>query len=177
MPHGTGKSGKGSGFNGSGTVVEKTGTTEKRHVIDFNEARAQKLEEKRRKTERIFFQHLLSVYTVMENGRQMAAIEIIDISEDGVAFQVPFKAEKQWPASSGDIPLRLYFSQDTYLEVIARVVNSRPSIENGNRYTRYGCQVDQTTSSYPAYQQFVRFMKMYSEQAHKDMGDISVFYL
>ena len=170
MPHGTGRSGNG---NGGDNVT----TTKDRQVIDFNEVRAQKLEEKRRKTERIFFKHLLSVYTVMAGGKQMAAIEIIDISEEGIAFQVPFNSDKPWPTSVEEIPLRLYFSQDTYLEVIAKIVNSRPSIENGARFTRYGCQVDQATSSYPAYQQFVKFMKMYSEQAHKDMGDISVFYL
>ena len=56
-------------------------------------------------------------------------------------------------------------------------MNSRPSIENGARYTRFGCQMDAATASYPAYQQFVKFMKLYSEHAHKDMGDISVFYL
>lgn len=168
MPQGTGKPGSNSASGG---------TTE-RQVIDFNQMRAQKLDEKRRKNERIFFKHLLSVYTVMAGGKQMAAIEICDISEDGIAFQVPFNSEKPWPVSADtEIPLRLYFSQDTYLEVITKIVNSRPSIENGTRYTRYGCQVDQSTTSYPAYQQFVKFMKLYSEQAHKDMGDISVFYL
>jgi hypothetical protein len=163
MPQGTGKSGNGIGGE--------------RQVIDFNEMRAQKLEEKRRKTERIFFKHLLSVYTVVGNGKQMAPIEIIDISEEGLAFQVPFNPDKPWPTQTTEIPLRLYFSQDTFLEVIAKVANSRPSIENGARFTRFGCQVDQATKSYPAYQQFVKFMKLYSEHAHKDMGDISVFYL
>ncbi len=164
MPQGPGKPGN-------------TSDTTERQVIDFNQMRAQKLEEKRRKTERIFFKHLLSVYTVIGNSRQMAAIDVIDISEDGIAFQVPFNSEKPWPATSSDIPMRLYFSQDTYLEVLATVVNSRPSIEHGVRYTRYGCQIDQTTSSYPAYQQFVKFMKLYAEQSHKDIGDTSVFFL
>ena len=159
MPQGTGKSGN------------------ERQVIDFNQMRAQKLEEKRRKTERIFFKHLLSVYTVMGDSKKMAPIEIIDISEEGVAFQVPFNPDKPWPTQANEIPLRLYFSQDTYLEVIAKVVNSRPSIENGARFTRFGCQIDMATASYPAYQQFVKFMKLYSEHSHKDMGDISVFYL
>jgi hypothetical protein len=163
MPQGTGRPGGGN-------------TTE-RQIIDFNEVRAQKLEEKRRKTERIFFKHLLSVYSVVGDGRKMAAIDIIDISEDGCSFQVPFNAERVWPNTADEIPLRLYFSQDTYLEIVAKIVNARPSIENGARYTRYGCQVDKTMSSYTAYQQFVKFMKLYSEHAHKDLGDVSVFYL
>ena len=157
---------------GSGTGG---GNTEKQ-VVDFNEARAQKLEEKRRKTERIFFKNLLSVYTVM-SGSAMCPIEVIDVSEQGCSFQVPFNPDKPWPTSMDEIPIRLYFSQDTYLEVLTKIENSRPCIENGSRYTRYGCSIDQTMTAYPAYQGFVRFLKQYSEHAHKDMGDVTVFYL
>jgi hypothetical protein len=164
MTQGPGKSGSGNNTN-------------EHHVIDFNEARAQKLEEKRRKNERIFFKNLLSVYSVMSDNKSMFPIELIDVSEDGVAFQIPFNADKPWPNSTEEIPVRLYFSQDTYLEVIAKIANARPSIENGARYTRYGCTVDKTTSTYAAFLQFVKFLKMYAEHSHKDMGDISVFYL
>ena len=145
-------------------------------VVDFTEARAQKMDEKRRKTERIFFRHLLGVYCVTGSD-QMRPIELVEVSEEGCSFQTPFDAKNPWPNDSTDIPLRLYFSQDTYIPVVVKVQNSRPSIENGARYTRYGCMVDKSMSSYPAYQQFVKFLKLYSEHAHKDMGDVSVFYL
>lgn len=153
--------------NGDGSVQQ---------VVDFNEARAQKMDEKRRKTERIFFQHLLGVYSVTGNS-QMRPIELIEVSEDGCSFQVPFDSAKPWPNDSKEIPLRLYFSQDTYLSIAVKIENSRPAIDNGARYMRYGCSLDKTISSYPAYQQFVRFLKLYSEHAHRDMGDVSVFYL
>lgn len=146
------------------------------HVVDFTQAREQKLEEKRRKTERIFFTHLLGVYTVTGDKR-MLPIEVIDLSEDGVAFQVPFDAKHPWPSELVEFPLRLYFSQETYLEIRVRIQNSRPSIDKNQRFTRYGCAVDTETKSYPAYAQFVRFMKLYAEHAHKDLGDVSVFYL
>ena len=145
-------------------------------VIDFSEVRAQKLEEKRRSTERIFFKHLLSVYSVVGNAG-MCPIEFIDLSEDGCSFQIPYDAQNPWPKDANDIPLRIYFSQDTYLEIRVKIQNSRPSIENNRRYVRFGCSVDKTTQSFGAYQQFVRFLKAYSEQAHKDRGDVSVFYL
>ena len=150
--------------------------TENNQVVDFSEIRAQKLEEKRRTTERIFFKHLLSVYSVI-GLTKMCALEFIDVSEEGCSFQIPYDAENPWPKDSGDLPLRIYFSQDTYLEIRVRIVNSRPSIENNRRYVRFGCAVDQNTQSFAAYQQFVKFLKMYSEHAHKDMGDVSVFYL
>lgn len=145
-------------------------------VVDFSQARAQKMDEKRRKTERIFFKHLLSVYTVIGNSK-MVPIEIVDVSEEGCAFQVPYNAENPWPKETTDIPLRLYFSQDTYLEIHVKVQNSRPAIEESGRYVRYGCAVDKSTASYLAYQQFVKFLEMYAENAHKDLGDVTVFYL
>lgn len=146
-------------------------------VVDFQQVREQRLEEKRRKAERIFFKSLLSVYCIV-GQHKMRPIELIDVSEDGCSFQVPFDARDPWPGSEQEeLPIRMYFSQDTYIPLHLRIVNRKHSIENGQRYFRFGCQVDRDTSSYAAYEQFVRFLKLYSEAAHKDMGDVTVFYL
>ena len=145
-------------------------------MIDFNEVRAQRMEEKRRNTERILFRHLLSVYSVVGDS-SMCPIDLIDVSEEGCSFQIPFNPSKPWPADMSEIPLRLYFSQDTFLEVRVLIQNSRPSIENGTRYTRFGCTVDKSVQSFKAYQQFVKFLKAYSELSQKDTGNITVFYL
>jgi hypothetical protein len=153
---------------------DKTGKIQQ--VVDFSEKRAQKIDEKRRKTERIFFTNLLSVYCVMGES-QMRPIELIDVSEEGCSFQVPFDSDNPWPKDMSELPIRLYFSQDTYCPLVLTIQNSRPCIDNGVRYVRFGCAIDQTLSSYPVYQQFVRFLKLYSEHAHKDKGDVSVFYL
>jgi len=150
--------------------------TEDQQVIDFTEVREKKISEKRRKTERIFFKHLLSVYCVTGNT-EMRPIELIEVSEDGCSFQVPFDPNNPWPTTTDELPLRFYFSQDTYVLVRLKIQNSRSCIDSGKRYVRYGCSIDKNISSYPVYQQFVKFLKLYSEQAHKDMGDISVFYL
>lgn len=146
-------------------------------VVDFSEVREQRLDEKRRKTERIFFKQMLGVYCVTSSASKMKPIEVIDVSENGCSFQVPFDSADANPIDTDDLPIRLYFSQDTYIEVRLKVQNSRPCIDNGARYVRYGCLIDETLSSYPAYQGFVRFLKLYSEHAHKDKGDVSVFYL
>jgi hypothetical protein len=148
-------------------------------VIDFNQARTQKLEEKRRKTERIFFKQILGVYCVVEHqgSSELKSLEPVDISEDGFSFQIPFHKQADWPDTNSEFTVRLYFTKDTYLPVVMKVVNSKPTIEDGIRYTRYGCQVDQSISSYPVYQQFVKFLRGYSEHAHQDKGDITLFYL
>jgi hypothetical protein len=116
------------------------------------------------------------VYSVVADSA-MCPIELIEVSEDGLSFQIPYDADRPWPKDLKDIPIRLYFSQDTYLEIIASIENSSPSIENHARYVRFGCAVDRERSWYPAYQQFVRFLHAYSEHAHKDKGDVSIFYL
>lgn len=147
-----------------------------KHVVDFVEARAQRMDEKRRKTERIFFQKLLSVYTVT-GDTQMRPIELIEISEGGCSFQVPFDANNPWPNTTTDLSIRLYFSQDTYLPLHLKIANSKPCIDNGSRYVRFGCSVEKGSTSYAAFEQFVKFLRLYSEHAHKDMGNMSVFYI
>ncbi len=156
-------------------MSHRTPSTENQ-VVDFMEVRAQKLDEKRRKNERIFFKQMLGVYCVAGN-EQLRALEICDVSESGCAFQIPYTGVNPWPNADAELSLRLYFSQDTYLPVQVRVQHSRSHIDNGTRYLRFGCTVDQSSSSYEAYQQFVRFLKLYSEHAHKDMGDVTLFYL
>jgi len=148
-------------------------------VVDFTEIRAQRLEEKRRKTERILFNQMLGVYCVVgdPSDNRIKAIEMIDISEDGLAFQVPVDPKRPWPSNDKELTLRLYFSQDTYLPVRVRIQNARALIDQGVRYQRFGCAIDTTVSSFSAFTQFVRFLKLYAEHAHKDQGDASVFYL
>lgn len=150
--------------------------TKNEQVIDFNEARNQKLEEKRRKTERVFFKQLLGMYTVVD-GEQMRAIDIVDISDEGLSFQVPFNPEKPWPKNLEHFQIRMYMNQDMYLPISLQIQNSRPCIENGVRYIRYGCKVDQSLQSYQAYRSFVQFLKSYAEHAHQDKGDVTLFYL
>lgn len=148
----------------------------KEQIVDFGEARKKKLEEKRRKTERIFFRHILGVYSVVENEK-LRSIEIVDMSDDGLAFQVPFDPVDPWPKDADHVQLRLYFSQDTYLPISVNVKNSRPSINDGVRYVQYGCEVDSKTQSYEAFKQFVQFLRLYSEHSHKDNGDMTLFYV
>ena len=92
----------------------------------------QKLEEKRRKTERVFFKQMLGIFCVTGND-EMKAIEIVDVSEDGLSFRVPFDdAERSWGGEENQaLPIRLYFSQDTYLPLHLTIQHARPNIEEG----------------------------------------------
>lgn len=154
-------------------------TSEKSQIIDFTQIREQRLEEKRRHNERVFFKQLLGIYSVVTQGsgtETMKKIDIMDVSEEGLSFQVPFNPDEAWPAETKNLTIRLYFSQDTYLPLHLKIQNSRAGIDRGVRVTRYGCIVDPTTTTYETYRQFVRFLKMYSEHSHGDRGDVTVFY-
>ena len=66
--------------------------TDESQVIDFSEARAQRMDEKRRKTERIFFKHLMGIYCVSEST-ELKQVEVMDVSEEGLSFQIPFSSK------------------------------------------------------------------------------------
>lgn len=144
-------------------------------IVDFEAVRNKKLTEKRRKNERIFFHRMMTVYA-QENNGSLREIQIVDVSEDGMSFQIPYDANDIWPQNLDEIAVRLYYSNDTYLPLVIRVQNSRPMIDEGMRYVRFGCSVDQTTTSFQVFLQFVRFLKLYSEAAHKDTGRSTFFY-
>lgn len=145
-------------------------------IIDFKSAQHDKLEEKRRKNQRIIFRNMMGVFALTGDDK-LKSIELIDLSDTGVSFRVPFNAEKPWPTDSSDLTIRLYFTQDTYIPLRVKVQNSKSMIEEGIRYTRYGCSVDQKMASYATYQKFVEFMKAYSTESYQDQGGVQVFYI
>jgi hypothetical protein len=144
-------------------------------VIDIQQVREKRTREKKRRAERIFFKNLLSVYSVTDS-QKLIPIELIEVSEDGCSFQVEHQSENPWPKQSDEIPIRFYFSSDTYLEVAVKIANSSPSIDQSVRMVRFGCLIDQSLRSYPAYQQFVRFLRMYAEHSCQEVGSQSGFY-
>lgn len=157
-------------------MSERNTNTPDHQVIDLNEVRTQRLEDKRRKTERVFMNQFLGVYC-MTGSNSMHQIEIVDVSDEGLGFQVPYNAEKASPIVDKEFPIRLYFNQESFLQVHVTVQNQRTAIQNGTRYTRYGCAVDPTTSTFEAYQAFVKFLQIYGAVSQKDKGDVNVFFV
>lgn len=142
-------------------------------VVSLDQFRNRKQEEKKRKTERLFFHHLVGIYSVV-NPNKMVPIDIIDISEEGLAVQVPYDSQHSWPKESSNIPIRLYFSADSFMEVVVDVKNSRPTIENGSKYVRYGCAVQTEHRSFEAWKKFVDFLRVYADVSEKDSGNIGM---
>ncbi len=158
-----------------GNAKDDTDGVQNDQVIDFKKVREKRIQEKQRNAERIFFKNLLSVYSIMENTK-LIPIDLIEVSEEGCSFQIPYSLQNQWPKKMDEIPIRLYFSADTYFEINVKIQNSSPSIDGASRLVRFGCLIDKTRSSYPTYQHFVRFLKLYAEHSHRDNGNLTVLY-
>ena len=151
-------------------MKDSTDTTE---VINLDLFRSRKQEEKQRKTERIFFHNLVGVYAVVQPGK-MVPVDLIDVSQEGLAIQVPYQSDKVWPTNTNDVPIRLYFSSDSFMEINVDVKNTRATIDGGVRYLRYGCAVNSTHRAYEAWAKFVGFLHSFSEVSEKDTGNISM---
>ena len=142
-------------------------------IISLDQFRNRKQEEKKRKTERIFFDHLVGVYAVVNPGK-MVQVDLTDVSEEGLGIQVPYQSERIWPTQMNDIGLRLYFSAENFMEIQVDIKNTRPVIDGGSRYLRYGCAVKADQKSFSAWSKFISFLKAFSEVSERDSGNIGV---
>lgn len=145
-------------------------------VISFTKVREAKIEEKRRKYERILFKHILGVYCVAE-GVGLKAVELVDVSPEGMSFQLPINSKNLDVLETGrEIVFRFYFSQDTFLPVVVKIQNERQCIEDGQKFVRFGCAVDSTSQSYETYKLFVTFLSKYAATSQQDKGDLKLFF-
>lgn len=150
---------------------------QKSNIVDLGAVREYKAEERRRLYERIIFKQMLGVYSVVEeNG--LKAIDLVDVSEDGLSFQLPYDSKFNAKFEVGqNLAFRFYFSQESYLPILVRLQNVRDTIENGQRFKRYGCAVDTQIRAYAAYKTFVEFLKSYGEFCQSDRGSTKLFFV
>lgn len=124
----------------------------------------------------MLFRNILGVYCVAE-GTGLKAVELVDVSEAGLSFQLPQDSKNLKNIGVGsDFSFRFYFSQDSYLAILVKIQNQRPCIEDGQRFIRFGCAVDTTSRSYEAYRLFVAFLAKYAETSQQDKGDLKFVF-
>lgn len=143
-------------------------------VVNLNSVRQELIEEKRRQYERVVFRSNFGVYTYEENTG-LTAIEVLDISEGGMQFQVSEKSSLQ--LKQGDtMPVRFYFATDHFISIDVKVARSFTALEDGRAVRRYGCLMDKSMASYAAIYHFVQFITKCAEHGHKDDQHLKVFY-
>ena len=143
-------------------------------VVNLTSVRQEKIEEKRRDYERVVFKSSFGVYTVLDQ-RGLHAIEILDISEGGMQFQVPEHCALKLVVGE-IIPVRFYFATDHYINIDVKIARSISTIEEGNPVHRYGGIIDKGMASYSAIYHFVQFITKCAEHGHKDETQLKVFF-
>jgi hypothetical protein len=145
-------------------------------VISLDAAREAKIEERRRKYQRVLFKNILGVYCVAE-GKGLKAVELVDVSADGLSFQLPLESKNLESLAVGSsFSFRFYFSQDTFIPIEVRIQNQRACIEEGNKYIRFGCTLNTESKTYEAYKYFVLFLTKYAETSTVDKGDMKFLF-
>lgn len=148
-------------------------------VFDFSEKRKQSIEQKRRSFERVVFQEFLGVYTVVDDSGSNYPIKLVDISRDGLQFQIPFslKAKNQFKQQS-EWTIKLFFTKGTYVPAVVTVRHASEYVdEQGDAWLRLGCEFDKTLPSFKAVSSFVEFIYQYAEFSVLDKGESKVYFL
>jgi hypothetical protein len=146
-------------------------------LIDFVEKRKAVVENKRRNLERIVFNNMLGVYTVLDQEGILYPITLVDISYEGCLFSTPWNGKKSSIMSSDtELVLRMYFTKHSYVPVVVKIKYGREFIgKNGESQIHYGCEFDKTMASFVAMESFIEFMYRFAEYAAVDRGDTKAF--
>lgn len=149
------------------------------NILDFVNKRKQTIEEKRRAFERLMFQNLLGVYSVIDQDGIIYPVSLIDISHSGCLFQVPWTPGRDQAIENGsELDLRIYFTKKSYIPAIVNIRYHQEYVDKSGRvYMRYGCEFDQSISSFEALKHFIMFLYKFAEHSVIDQGDIKHFFL
>ncbi len=149
------------------------------NVINFNKKRDEVVEKKRRNFERILFKDLMGCYTVVDKNDTLYSVELVDISEEGCLFQVPFTKNSIKKFKQGKkLPFRFYFTDKSYLPIVVEIRHGTEFTgPDGQKYMRYGCQFDQETHSYEVLDSFIKFIYKFAEYSSIDQGNTKINFL
>jgi hypothetical protein len=148
-------------------------------VLDFIGKRKENIEVKRRSFERILFQNFLGAYTVIDKEGTVYPVTLVDISQEGCLFQVPWnvKADEKF-AEKTEITMRMYFTKQSYIPVIVNVKYGNEFIgKDGQTYMHYGCEFDTSMPSFKAMESFISFMYDFAEHSAFDRNTEKSFFL
>lgn len=148
-------------------------------VVDFNAKRKQSIEQKRRTFERVVFQEFLGVYSVVDDQGTGYPIKLVDISEEGCQFQLPFSLKAKNKFKSGtEVTLKLYFTKTTYLPAVVTVRHGSEYVDrDGEAWLRLGGVFDTSLPSYQALSSFIHFIYQYAEFSCADKGESKTYFL
>ena len=148
-------------------------------ILDFNCKKKDKVEKKRRGFERLLFQNFLGIYSVVRRGEVIYPVDLVDVSPQGCLFQIPSQRAKEDRFEvGGELTLRVYFTEFSYLTVVVHIRHSRKHLsQDGVYYQQYGCEFDQSLSSFQAMSSFIDFLYQFAQYSSVDRGDKKVSFV
>lgn len=142
-------------------------------IIDLDNYRKNKHEERRREYERVLFNRILGVYSFAEKTG-LGHVEVLDISYSGIRFR---EERPENPLKvGGKVALRFYFTPSSYLRLVVEIKRVTPFDEEGREGLEYGCQLDKATKSYEVIHQLISFMYKYAETACQDNNPPMIWF-
>jgi hypothetical protein len=133
--------------------------------VDIEKMKLDLSSKERRLVKRTILQEFVGAFAVVPKIG-LLPIQIHDISEGGVSFDVP--AQHGRFQSSEIVPIRVYLGHASYFS-FSVVVNNARSLEN-ERCHRHGAYI-QSAENEEALYHFIRFVESVSQSLHKDTGD------
>ncbi len=142
-------------------------------IVNLEDYRKNKSEERRREYERVLFNRILGVYSFAEKIG-LNHVEVVDISYSGIKFK---EDRPEHPLKTGQkIALRFYFTPSSYLRLVVDVKRVTPFKEEDREGLEYGCELDKNTKSYDVIKQLIAFMYKYAEVACEDQNPPMIWF-
>ncbi len=149
------------------------------NIVNLDKKRQEKIENKKRQFERIFFSEVIGCYSVIEEGNRIFPIEILDISESGCKIEIPEKAAgvKNFEIDA-EVNLRLYFTKKSFVTLTAKIKRSNiiKSDTNAN-ILELGAEFDQDLPGHEVLQSFINFIRSFAEYSNVDNSTKKVYFL
>ena len=148
------------------------------NVLSFSKKKHESIEDKRRSFERLVFKNFMGAYSVVHDDGTCYPITMVDLSYDGCRFQVPFSETvfKHFAVES-EVKFRMYFTDSSYIPVVAIIKNISEHIDSSGKHIRFGCQFDKSTTAFEAFNTFIQFIYQFAEHSVLDKGESKIHFL
>tara|TARA_Y100001001_G_C7848675_1_gene253280 strand:- start:31 stop:486 length:456 start_codon:yes stop_codon:yes gene_type:complete len=148
-------------------------------VIDFQQKRKDSIEKRKRNFERVLFSEFLGSYAEIDENGTKYLVTMVDISQEGCLFQVPFHKDAQTHfKQKDDVTVRIYFTKDDFLPLVVNLKHINEYVdEKGDAFLRFGGEFDKSLPSFKAFQPFIDFIYKFAEFSCIDKGESKVYFL
>ena len=143
-------------------------------ILDMTVRREAIIDDERREVRRTILTGFIGAFVVVplraDGTGGLMKVDIYDISENGIAFDVEEKFGHF--QKSEEVAMRVYLSRDTYFPFVVKIKNYR-SLRGEGSY-RHGAHLLKGSVNDEALFHFVKFIETVSASLEKDTGDVMV---